>query len=168
MIQTAVFPGSFDPLTLGHLDVMIRAAKLFEQLHVLVVYNPKKTPTFSMEERVEMISRSLAELKDSPKNVVVKSWSEGLLVEYCETLPAPVLVKGLRSQTDLSYEIPMAILNRNLASVESIYLLPEPQNSYLSSSMVRQAAALGADVSSYVPAAVVPFCERLQEREDKK
>jgi len=151
--RIAVVPGSFDPVTLGHLDVIERTAGIFDEVHVLVVHNPGKTALLPIAQRVSLIQESIAEA-DFPGNVVVTSWSVGLLVDYCTDVGASVLVKGIRSQVDVAYETPMAIVNRNLAGVETIFLLPDPAHAHVSSSLVRQVASLGGDVSPYVPAAV--------------
>jgi len=154
--RIAVVPGSFDPVTLGHLDVIGRAAGLFDELHVLVVHNPDKSALLPIAQRVSLIQDAV---KDAglPDNIRVTSWSMGLLVDYCTDVGASVLVKGIRSQIDVAYETPMAIVNRNLAGVETIFLLPDPAHAHVSSSLVRQVAGLGGDVSPYVPKAVADF-----------
>jgi len=159
MRRIAVVPGSFDPVTLGHLDVIDRAAGLFDELHVLVVHNPGKSALLPISQRVSLIEQAI---KDAglPTNIVVASWSVGLLVDYCMDVGASVLVKGIRSQVDVAYETPMAIVNRNLAAVETVFLLPDPANAHVSSSLVRQVAGLGGDVSPYVPPAVANYLER--------
>ena len=159
MRRIAVVPGSFDPVTLGHLDVINRAAGLFDELHVLVVHNPGKTALLPISQRVSLLQQAIVEA-GLPRNIIVSSWSMGLLVDYCMDVGASVLVKGIRSQVDVAYETPMAIVNRNLAAVETIFLLPNPANAHVSSSLVRQVAALGGDVSPYVPAVVNRFLER--------
>jgi pantetheine-phosphate adenylyltransferase len=158
MNRIAVVPGSFDPVTLGHLDVIERAAGLFDELHVLVVHNPSKQALLPIAQRVALIERSIADAR-MEGNIVVASWSVGLLVDYCTDVGAAVLVKGIRSQVDVAYETPMAIVNRNLASVETIFLLPNPANAHVSSSLVRQVAELGGDVSPYVPRAVYEYLQ---------
>ncbi len=163
MSRIAVVPGSFDPVTLGHLDVIERAAGLFDELHVLVVHNPGKTALLPIAQRVSLIQEAVAEAgagwKKGAGNIVVTSWSVGLLVDYCTDVGASVLVKGIRSQIDVAYETPMAIVNRNLAGVETIFLLPDPAHAHVSSSLVRQVASLGGDVSPYVPHAVAKLLE---------
>lgn len=154
MSSIAVVPGSFDPITLGHLDVIRRAAAIFDEVHVLVVHNPGKNAMLPISERVNLIEKSLQEDAEMPSNIIVASWSVGLLVDYCTEVGATVLVKGIRSQIDVSYETPMVLMNRSLANVETIFLLPEPGHAHVSSSLVRQVAALGGDVSEYVPTAV--------------
>jgi pantetheine-phosphate adenylyltransferase len=159
MKRIAVVPGSFDPVTLGHLDVVERAAGLFDELHVLVVHNPGKTALLPIAQRVSLIEQSIAEA-GLPANIVVTSWSVGLLVDYCTDVGASVLVKGIRSQVDVAYETPMAIVNRNLAGVETIFMLPNPAHAHVSSSLVRQVAALGGDIAPYVPPAVARYLQK--------
>jgi pantetheine-phosphate adenylyltransferase len=159
MSRIAVVPGSFDPVTLGHIDVIGRAANIFDELHVLVVHNPDKTALLPIAQRVSLIQESVAEA-GLPDNILVTSWSVGLLVDYCTDVGASVLVKGIRSQVDVAYETPMAIVNRNLAGVETIFMLPEPGHAHVSSSLVRQVASLGGDVAPYVPAAVAAFLQK--------
>ena len=158
MSRIAVVPGSFDPVTLGHLDVIGRAAGMFDELHVLVVHNPGKTALLPIAQRVALLEQSIRDAA-LPTNITVTSWSVGLLVDYCTEVGASVLVKGIRSQVDVAYETPMAIVNRNLAGVETIFLLPNPANAYVSSSLVRQVSGLGGDVSPYVPRAVADFLQ---------
>ncbi|WP_166865862.1 pantetheine-phosphate adenylyltransferase [Salinibacterium sp. ZJ70] len=159
MTRIAVVPGSFDPVTLGHLDVIERAAGIFDEVHVLVVHNPGKTALLPIAQRVSLIQSSIQEA-GIPGNIVVTSWSVGLLVDYCTDVGASVLVKGIRSQVDVAYETPMAIVNRNLAKVETIFMLPDPAHAHVSSSLVRQVASLGGDVSPYVPRVVADFLEQ--------
>jgi pantetheine-phosphate adenylyltransferase len=156
MSSVAVVPGSFDPITLGHLDVIHRAAGLFDEVHVVVVHNPDKSALLPIAHRVQLIEQAIVE-GGLPSNIVVRSWSVGLLVDYCTDVGAKALVKGIRSQVDVAYETPMAIVNRDLAGVETIFLLPDPAHAHVSSSLVRQVAALGGDVSPYVPKAVAEF-----------
>jgi pantetheine-phosphate adenylyltransferase len=153
MQRIAVVPGSFDPVTLGHLDVIRRAARLYDELVVLVVHNPGKTPMLPLEERVALIERVIRDA-GLPASVRVDSWGAGLLVDYCRQAGATVLVKGVRSQLDVAYETPMALVNRDLADVETVMLLPDPAHAHVSSSLVRQVEALGGDVAPYVPPAV--------------
>ncbi|GAB3122528.1 pantetheine-phosphate adenylyltransferase [Glaciibacter psychrotolerans] len=159
MHRIAVVPGSFDPVTLGHLDVIGRAAGLFDELHVLVVHNPGKTALLPIAQRVSLLEQSIADAR-LPGTIVVASWSMGLLVDYCIDVGASVLVKGIRSQIDVAYETPMAIVNRHLAAVETVFLLPDPANAHVSSSLVRQVAALGGDIAPFVPAAVANYLQR--------
>lgn len=156
MSRIAVVPGSFDPVTLGHLDVIDRAARIFDEVHVLVVHNPGKEALLPIAQRVSLLEASIREA-GMPGNIVVASWTVGLLVDYCTDVGATVLVKGIRSQVDVAYETPMAIMNRSLAGVETVFLLPNPAHAHVSSSLVRQVASLGGDVSPYVPDAVAKF-----------
>ena len=119
-------------MTLGHLDVIERAAGLFDELHVLVVHNPDKSALIPIAQRVSLIQESIAEA-GIPGTIVVTSWSVGLLVDYCTEVGATVLVKGIRSEVDVAYETPMAIVNRDLAGVETVFLLPSPEHSHVSS-----------------------------------
>ena len=151
--RIAVVPGSFDPVTLGHLDVLRRAARLFDRLHVVVVHNPAKTGLLPFERRMELLRESLDEV-GVEGDVVIASWSEGLLVDYCRQVGAGVLVKGIRPGGDMAYETPMAIVNRDLAGVETLFLVGDPATSHISSSLVRQVAALGGDIRPYVPEVV--------------
>lgn len=162
MHRIAVVPGSFDPVTLGHLDVIERAAGLFDELHVLVVHNPAKTALLPIAQRVALIEQSVREA-GIQGTILVTSWSVGLLVDYCTDVGASVLVKGIRSQVDVAYETPMAIVNRDLAGVETVFLLPDPAHAHVSSSLVRQVAALGGDVSPYVPTAVANYLQTPRE-----
>ncbi|MBM7505075.1 pantetheine-phosphate adenylyltransferase [Agromyces aurantiacus] len=158
MQRIAVVPGSFDPVTRGHLDVIERAAGLYDQLHVVVVHNPDKSALLPIAQRVALIEQSIADAH-IPGDIIVASWSMGLLVDYCTDVGASVLVKGIRSAVDVGYETPMAIVNRHLAGVETVFLLPDPANGHVSSSLVRQVSALGGDVSPYVPRAVADFLQ---------
>jgi pantetheine-phosphate adenylyltransferase len=159
MRRIAVVPGSFDPVTLGHLDVIGRSAKIFDEVHVLIVHNPDKTPLLPVAQRAMLLERSIADAALEGE-IVVASWSVGLLVDYCTDVGASVLVKGMRSQVDIAYETPMAVVNRDLAGVETVFLLPDPTKSHVSSSLVRQVSALGGDVTPYVPRAVAEFLTR--------
>ncbi len=158
MTRIAVVPGSFDPVTLGHLDVIERAAHIFDEIHVLVVHNPGKTALLPIAKRVSLIQEAIAEARIAGR-IVVTSWSVGLLVDYATDVGASVLVKGIRSQVDVAYETPMAIVNRDLAGVETVFLLPDPAHAHVSSSLVRQVASLGGDVAPYVPRPVADYLE---------
>jgi len=154
--RIAVLPGSFDPVTLGHLSVIERSANVFDEIHVLVVHNPNKTALIPFADRVQLIKDAVAEAGIGGR-ITVTSWSVGLLVDYCVEVGAQAIVKGLRGPEDLAYETPMAIVNRDLARVETIFVLPDPRHQHVSSSLVRQVNTLGGDVSPYVPPAVARF-----------
>jgi pantetheine-phosphate adenylyltransferase len=158
MRRIAVVPGSFDPVTLGHLDVIERAAAMFDELHVVVVHNPGKSALLPIVERTSLIERAIVDAGIGG-DIVVASWSMGLLVDYCTDVGASVLVKGIRSQVDVTYETPMAIVNRHLAAIETVFLLPDPANAHVSSSLVRQVSSLGGDVAPYVPPVVAEFLQ---------
>jgi pantetheine-phosphate adenylyltransferase len=148
----AVYPGSFDPFTYGHIDIATRAAKMFETVHIVVVHNPAKNARLSTTQRVELIT---AILKDKPGNYVVSSLDSGLLVDYCKDLGADALVKGVRTNVDLDYELPMAQVNRDLSGIETIFIPADPTHGFVSSSLVKQVFDLGGDISKYVPIEVV-------------
>ena len=148
----AVYPGSFDPITFGHIDIATRAAKLFDTVHVLVVHNPGKNPKLSLDKRVELVKAVLA---NKPGNFVVSSLASGLLVDYCKEVKAEALVKGIRTNVDIDYELPMAQVNRDLSGIETVFLPADPGHGFISSSLVKQVASLGGDISKYVPAEVV-------------
>lgn len=161
MNSIAVVPGSFDPVTLGHLDVIARAATLFDEVHVVVVHNPDKAALLPIAQRVALLEQAIAQVGSSGQ-ITVTQWSVGLLVDYCTDVGASVLVKGIRSPSDIGYETPMAIVNRNLAGLETVFLLPDPAHAHVSSSLVRQVAALGGDVTPYVPQAVADYLAKTE------
>lgn len=154
MSSIAVYPGSFDPVTLGHLDIAARAAKLFAELHIVVVHNPAKTASLPSAVRIELIREGLREAGVRANNIKIDTLDGGLLVDYCTMVGARALIKGFRSNADLDYELPMAQVNRDLADVESIFLPANPQYGYVSSSLVKQVFSLGGDVSGYVTKSV--------------
>ena len=148
-MRRAVCPGSFDPVTNGHVDVINRASALYDELVVAVLVNPGKAGFFPIEERMELLRESVAHLP----NVRVDSF-QGLLVDYCGANDIPVIVKGLRAVSDFEYELQMAQMNRELAAVETLFVPTAPQVGHLSSSLVKQIATFGGDVSGLVPKAV--------------
>ncbi len=151
MSRVAVFPGSFDPMTMAHLDVARRAAALFDQLVVGVLHNPKKSPAFDIGQRVELIRASVA---DFGANVRVEAF-DGLTVTFAARNGASFIVRGLRAVSDFEYEFQMALMNRKLeGSVETLFLMPKEEYTYLSSRIVKEIARLGGDVSKFVPAPV--------------
>ena len=153
MSRVAVVPGSFDPVTLGHVDIIARAAHLFDRVHVVVTHNPDKSPLLPAAQRAELIRAALADA-GATGEIEVAVLTGGLLVDYCRDVGAEALVKGLRSSTDAAYETPMALVNRDLAGVETLFLVADPATSHVSSSLVRQVAALGGDIAPYVPRVV--------------
>ncbi|KQS73199.1 pantetheine-phosphate adenylyltransferase [Modestobacter sp. Leaf380] len=148
-MRRAVCPGSFDPVTNGHVDVISRSAALYDELVVAVLVNPGKAGLFDVEERMALLREATAHLP----NVTVDSFS-GLLVQWCQAHDVPVIVKGLRAVGDFEYELQMAQMNRELAGIETLFVPTAPQVGHLSSSLVKQIAAFGGDVAHLVPAAV--------------
>ena len=146
MTLTALCPGMFDPVTNGHLDILHRAAALFDRVVVAVVENPTKEPLFGTEERVTMLEEAVAGLP----GVEVSSFA-GLLVDYARERGVDVIVKGLRAVSDFDYELQMAQMNRHLSRIETYFVPTSPRWSYLSSSLVKQVAKYGGDVSGMVP-----------------
>ena len=155
-MRRAVCPGSFDPVTNGHVDVINRASALYDELVVAVLVNPGKAGFFPVEERMELLREAVAHLP----NVRVDSF-QGLLVDYCGANDIPVIVKGLRAVSDFEYELQMAQMNRELAAIETLFVPTAPQVGHLSSSLVKQIATFGGDVSRLVPKVVD---DRLRER----
>ncbi len=154
MSKLAVYPGSFDPITLGHLDIIERALDVVERLQVVVVHNPGKQPFFTLAERVQMVTDALIE-RGLMGKVTVDSLESGLLTTYAAELGASVLIKGFRTGVDIEYELPMARVNRDLTGIETIFLPSDPANTHISSSLVKQVAALGGEITKYVPASVI-------------
>ncbi len=150
MAKIAVYPGSFDPITNGHLDVIERAAKMFDRVLVGVAMNAGKEAMFSLAERTAMATEAVAGIE----NVTVESF-EGLLVSYARQVNADVLVRGLRAVSDFEFEFQMALMNRRLdAHLETIFLMPKEQYTFISSRVVKEVAALGGEVNDFVPPVV--------------
>jgi pantetheine-phosphate adenylyltransferase len=149
-VRRCVCPGSFDPVTNGHLDVIERASHLFDEVWVLVTINASKTGMFSVEERLDM----LRECTQSLPNVSVDSF-QGLLVDWCLDHDVHAIVKGLRAVTDFDYELQMAQMNHRLSSVDTVFVPTSPDASFLSSSLVKEVATWGGDVSGLVPEGVL-------------
>ena len=147
MCQKAIYPGTFDPVTYGHIDLIKRATGVFSQVLVAVGHNSYKKPLFSLRERVEMLKKGTSGLR----GVKVGSF-EGLVIDYARKQKANVLIRGLRMVSDFEYEFQMALTNRRFSSeIETIFLMPQESYSYLSSKLLKEAASLGADLSSFVP-----------------
>ncbi|MBN2269419.1 MAG: pantetheine-phosphate adenylyltransferase [Sedimentisphaerales bacterium] len=156
----AIFPGSFDPITNGHLDVIARGTKLFDELIIAVGRSPVKNQLFTPEERVEMI----AELISDMPGVSVESF-DGLTVEYAAKKKGDVILRGLRSLTDVQYEFQLAMTNRAVAGIETIFIMTSEQYGFTSSTLIREIASLGGNLSNLVPANVY---DRLQQRLNRK
>jgi pantetheine-phosphate adenylyltransferase len=149
-LRRAVCPGSFDPITNGHLDIIARASRLYDAVHVVVMINQAKKGLFSVDERIELIRQVTAEYG----NVQVESY-HGLLVDFCKQRDIPAIVKGLRAVSDFDYELQMAQMNNGLSGVETLFIPTSPTYSFLSSSLVKEVAAWGGDVSHLVPPLVL-------------
>ena len=149
-MHKAVCPGSFDPVTNGHLDIVARASKLYDEVTIAVMVNKSKSGLFTLDERMEMVRETTIEYG----NVVVESFG-GLLVDFCRERDIPVIVKGLRAVSDFDYELQMAQMNHSLAGVETLFLSTNPLYSFLSSSLVKEVATYGGDVSGLIPEAVL-------------
>jgi len=146
-VRTAIYPGSFDPVTLGHWDIIQRASKLVDRLVVAVLHNPRKTPAFTVEERVAM----LCELAASNPIIEITSF-DGLLVDFAKTQGAQFIVRGVRAFSDFEYEFQMALMNRKLApELETVFLMPKEKYSAVSSRLVREIGSMGGNLSELVP-----------------
>jgi pantetheine-phosphate adenylyltransferase len=146
-MKRAIYPGSFDPITNGHLDVIDRASKLFDEVVVAVAHNDEKQPLFSLEERLDLLNETVGKMN----NIRVAQF-DGLLVEFAAAQHASAVIRGLRAVSDFEFEFQMALMNRKLeSSVETIFLMPKEEYTYLSSRLVKEIARLGGDVSKFVP-----------------
>ena len=151
MKKTVICPGSFDPVTLGHVDIIKRASKMFDRVIVAVLVNSSKSPSFSIHERIELLEEATKDID----NVEIASF-DGLLAQYCKERGVNAIVKGLRAVSDFDYEFQMAITNKKLnPDLETIFLTADADSMYLSSSMVRSVASMGGDISNFVPACVL-------------
>lgn len=156
-MRTCVYPGSFDPLTLGHLDLICRAHDIFDEVIVAVLVNASKKPVFSVQERMEMIRDAVTGLE----HVTVDAF-DGLLVDYAKSKKASVILRGLRAVSDFEYELQIATLNNEMApDVETLFMMSQPQYSFLSSSIVREVGSYGRDLRPFVPSQIV---DRVSQR----
>ena len=155
-LRRAIYPGSFDPVTNGHLDVIERARKLFDEVIVAVAHNDEKEPLFSLRERLDLLEETAGRIG----NVRIAQF-DGLLVEFAATQQAQAVIRGLRAVSDFEFEFQMALMNRKLEdSVETIFLMPKEEYTYLSSRIIKEIARLGGDISSFVPALVAKALTR--------
>jgi pantetheine-phosphate adenylyltransferase len=146
-MRTVLYPGTFDPITYGHIDIIRRARDLFDSVVVTIAVNPSKDPLFTLDERLHLIKQSVAEFN----NITVDSFS-GLVVDYARKVNAVGIIRGLRAVSDFEYEFQMALMNRKLAeNISTIFLMPHEKYTYLNSSIIRNLASLGSDVSDFVP-----------------
>jgi pantetheine-phosphate adenylyltransferase len=160
MCQRAIYAGSFDPVTYGHIDLIKRAQEIFSEIIVAVAHNPHKKPLFNVSERVGMLKKATADLK----GVIIDDFDD-LVVDYARKKKSQVLIRGLRMISDFEYEFQMALTNRKLSpDIETIFLMPQESYSYLSSKLLKEAASLGADLSSFVP----DFVEKALKRKLRK
>ena len=163
-VRRAVCPGSYDPVTHGHLDVIARAAAIHDEVVVVVLHNPAKAGTFSVPERIAFIERGVAERlgpgagagaadngTGAAGTVRVEAFAGTLLVDVCRDLDASVIVKGLRGSTDFEYELPMALMNRHLTGIETVFIPGDPALAHVSSSLVKEVVRFGGDVTGLVP-----------------
>lgn len=149
-MRTVIYPGSFDPITNGHLDVIQRAAKLSDRVIVAVAPSPSKNPLFTLQERVQMVTRAIRHLSNVETDPL-----EGLLVHYAEKRSAQAVIRGLRAVSDFEFEFQLALMNRKLNErIETIFMMPKDTYTFLSSRIVKEIASLGGDVSAFVPAHV--------------
>ena len=147
MCQIALYPGTFDPVTNGHIDLIMRAHEIFQDVIVAVAHNPHKKPVFTVKERVQMLKQATSGMPG-----VSVTHFDGLVVDFAHKMKAKVLVRGLRMLSDFEYEFQMALTNRKLSSdIETIFLMPHESYSYLSAKLIKEASVLGADLSSFVP-----------------
>ncbi|MDP4115762.1 MAG: pantetheine-phosphate adenylyltransferase [Bacteroidota bacterium] len=149
-MRKAIYPGTFDPVTFGHLDIIKKAKDLFDEIIVTVAVNPTKHPLFTLEERLDLLKKSLHDYE----NVYVDSFN-GLVVDFAREVGAVSIIRGLRAVSDFEYEFQMALMNRKLASeITTVFLIPHEKYTYLNSTIVRNLASLQSDVSDFVPPAV--------------
>ncbi len=162
MCVIAVYPGSFDPITYGHIDIIERGSKLFDKVVVAILINPNKKPLFTVEERLEMIRNSLGHLPE--EKIEISSFS-GLLVDYVKKINAKAILRGIRAISDFEYEFQMALTNRRLLKkVDTVFMMPDERYSYLSANLVREIASFGGDISHFVP----PHVEKKLKEKFKK
>ncbi len=152
-MKRAIYPGTFDPITFGHLDVLNRALKLFDEIIITVAINPAKSPLFSLEERKTLIEQVLNDHQDRER-IRIEGF-DGLLVNFAREKKATAIIRGLRAVSDFEYELQMALMNRRLADeISTVFMMPHEKYTYLNSTIVKEVARLGGDVSNFVPPVV--------------
>ncbi len=150
MSRTAIYPGTFDPLTNGHSEVVNRACRMFDRVIVAIADNPEKSPLFSLDERIDLARQVLGD----EKGIHIQGFS-GLLIDFAQECRAQIIIRGLRAVSDFEYEFQLASMNRKLASsIETVFLTPSEQNTFVSASLVKEIAKYGGDISSFVDTAV--------------
>jgi pantetheine-phosphate adenylyltransferase len=148
--RRCVCPGSYDPVTNGHIDVIARAAKLFDEVVVAILHNPSKQGTFTVDERLDLLKAAVGDLE----NVRIAAFADMLVVDVCREVGAASMVKGLRGGTDFAYELPMANMNHHLTGVETLFVVAAPEWQHVSSSLIKEVVRYGGDVTGLVPDAV--------------
>lgn len=149
-MKTAIYPGTFDPITYGHLDIVERAARLFDKIIITVAMNPSKKPLFSAEDRVYLIEQSISGINNEAV-LEVETFS-GLIVDFAREKNAAAIIRGLRAISDFEYELQMALMNRRLeADITTVFLMPHENYTYLNSTIVKEVASFGGDISNFVP-----------------
>jgi pantetheine-phosphate adenylyltransferase len=148
--RRCVCPGSYDPVTNGHIDVIARAARLFDEVVVAILHNPSKRGTFTADERLDLLKAAVGDLD----NVRIEAFADTLVVDVCREVGAASMVKGLRGGTDFAYELPMANMNHHLTGVETLFLVAAPEWQHVSSSLIKEVVRYGGDISGLVPDAV--------------
>lgn len=163
-MKIAVCPGSFDPVTVGHVDIITRASKMFDHVIVAVLCNSSKQPTFTIDERIDLLKTALSDIK----NIEISSF-DGLLADFAKEKNATAIVKGLRAVSDFEYEFQMSLINKSLnPNLETIFLTTSAENMYLSSSVVKEICCLNGDISKFVPKSIYKTVTKRLSREDKK
>jgi pantetheine-phosphate adenylyltransferase len=153
-IRRAIYPGTFDPITFGHLDVLARAAETFDEVVVAVSTASGKSPLFSEQERRDTVEQAIAEVLPNQNNITVENFT-GLLVDYAKAKNATAIVRGLRALSDFEYEFQMALMNRKLADITTVFLMPHERYTYLNSTIVRELAKYNGDITSFVPKCII-------------
>lgn len=153
-IRRAIYPGTFDPITFGHLDVLARAAETFDEVVVAVSTASGKSPLFSEQERRDTVKQAIGEVLPNQNNITVENFT-GLLVDYAKAKNATAIVRGLRALSDFEYEFQMALMNRKLSEITTVFLMPHERYTYLNSTIVRELAKYNGDITSFVPQCVI-------------
>lgn len=160
-MKIAIYPGTFDPITYGHLDIIERASRLFDEIIITVANNPSKKPLFSAKDRIYLIEESISGIKKS-SSFKVETF-EGLIVDFAKKKKASCIIRGLRAISDFEYELQMALVNRRLeAEISTVFLMPHENYTYLNSTIVKEVASFGGDISNFVP----PIVEKMLKKKN--